>query len=427
MTEECIAVLGVGYVGLPLALALANVTHDVRAYDVDHRRIATLKVGHDWNDESGQPMTLPSTLMLTDRVDDLKGASVFIVTVPTPIDESKRPDLGPLEQACRTIARTITRGSLVIVESTVYPGVVEEFCGPIIARESGLKQGADFKLGYSPERINPADNDHRLDNVVKIVAAEDEPTLERVAQLYGRIVKAGLHRAPSIQVAEAAKVSENIQRDVNIALVNELARIFDRLGLRSHDVLEAAGTKWNFMRFRPGLVGGHCIGVDPYYLIARAEAFGYYPEVIRASRRLNNSMAGFVAERTVKLLTRAGRNIRNSRIGILGLTFKEDVTDIRNSQVPEIVRELTQFGAAPLVHDPHAEPDRVKEEYGIQLAPWSALINLDAMVFAVAHKVFLAHPRSEFFGRIVSGGVLVDIKSVLDSSEVPSNLHYWSL
>jgi UDP-N-acetyl-D-galactosamine dehydrogenase len=427
MAEERIAIMGVGYVGLPLALALAGAFADVRGFDVDKARIKALREGHDWNDETGQPLRIPRNMRFIDRVEDLAGANVFIVTVPTPIDDSRRPDLGPIEQACRAIARVIVPGALVIVESTVYPGVVEEFCGPIIARESGLTQGRDFKLGYSPERINPADNDHRLDNVVKIIAAEDEETLERMARLYGAIVHAGLHRAPSIQVAEAAKVTENIQRDVNIALVNELARIFDRLGLRTHDVLEAAGTKWNFMKFRPGLVGGHCIGVDPYYLIARAEAFGYYPEVIRASRRLNNGMAGFIAERAIKLLTRAGRSVKAARIGILGLTFKEDVTDIRNSQVPEIARELTQFGAAPLVHDPHADPHRVKDEYGIELATWEQLGDLDALVLAVAHRIFLARPRGEIFGLLRPDGVMIDIKSVFRPGEVPTGLHYWSL
>jgi UDP-N-acetyl-D-galactosamine dehydrogenase len=427
MAEERIAVLGVGYVGLPLALALARVVADVRGFDVDRARIQALRDGRDWNDETGERLAAPANLKFTDRAEDLAGASVFIVTVPTPIDDSRRPDLGPIEQACRAIARVIAKGALVVVESTVYPGVVEEFCGPIIARESGLAQGRDFKLGYSPERINPADNDHRLDNVVKIIAAEDADTLERMARLYGAVVHAGLHRAPSIQVAEAAKVTENIQRDVNIALVNELARIFDRLDLRTHDVLEAAGTKWNFMKFKPGLVGGHCIGVDPYYLIARAESHGYYPEVIRASRRLNNGMAGFIAERAVKLLTRAGRAVRDARIGILGLTFKEDVTDIRNSQVPEIARELAQFGATPLVHDPHADPHRVREEYAIELTPWAALGRLDALVLAVAHRAFLARPRRELFDLLKPDGVVIDIKSVFDPKDVPAGLHYWSL
>lgn len=427
MAEERIAVMGVGYVGLPLALALAGAFGDVRGFDVDEARIKALREGHDWNDETGSPLRPPANLRFTDRVDELKGANVFIVTVPTPIDDSRRPDLGPIERACRAIGRVIAPGALVIVESTVYPGVVEEFCGPIIARESGLAQGRDFKLGYSPERINPADNDHRLDNVVKIIAAEDTETLDRMARLYGAIVHAGLHRAPSIQVAEAAKVTENIQRDVNIALVNELARIFDRLGLRTHDVLEAAGTKWNFMKFRPGLVGGHCIGVDPYYLIARAEAFGYYPEVIRASRRLNNGMAGFIAERAVKLLTRAGRSVKAARVGILGLTFKEDVTDIRNSQVPEIARELVQFGAAPLIHDPHADPIRVREEYGIELATWEQMGELDALVLAVAHRVFLARPRHDIFGLLRRDGVMIDIKSVFRPDEIPAGLQYWSL
>ncbi|MBM3600877.1 MAG: nucleotide sugar dehydrogenase [Alphaproteobacteria bacterium] len=427
MTEERIAVLGVGYVGLPLALALARVFRDVRGYDVDASRIEALKLGRDWNDEADRPLVAPPNLCFTHEESALKGATVFIVTVPTPIDASRRPDLGPIEQACRTIAHVIAKGALVIVESTVYPGVVEEFCGPIIARESGLTQGTDFKLGYSPERINPADDAHRLDNVVKIISAQDAETLERVARLYEPIVHAGLHRAPSIQVAEAAKVTENIQRDVNIALVNELARIFDRLGLRTHDILEAAGTKWNFMKFKPGLVGGHCIGVDPYYLIARAESFGYYPEVIRASRRLNNGMGGFIAERTVKLLTRAGRALGNSRIGILGLTFKEDVTDIRNSQVPEIVRELGQFGARPLVHDPHADPHRVREEYGIELVEWDQLSGLDALVIAVAHRVFLERKRQELFDLVTANGVIVDIKSVLAPGDIPAGLHYWSL
>ena len=344
--------------------------------------------------------------------DTLNEASFFIVTVPTPIDAERRPDLSPLEAACALIGPHLRAGSVVVFESTVYPGLTREFCGPRLAAASGLRQGVDFKLGYSPERINPGDKQHRLETIIKIVAGEDAETLERVAAVYARIVDAGVYRASSLEVAEAAKVIENTQRDLNIALMNELAIIFDRLGIPTKEVLEAAGTKWNFLPFTPGLVGGHCIGVDPYYLTARAEAAGYYPQVILSGRRINDGMGGFIAQRLVKLLIAAERPVKGARIGILGITFKEDVPDLRNSRVPDIVAELREFGIAASVADPLADPAEAKREYGVELVPLGALTKLDGLVLAVPHRVLGEGGWHRLFATLVPGGVFVDVKSV---------------
>jgi UDP-N-acetyl-D-galactosamine dehydrogenase len=315
----------------------------------------------------------------------------------------------------------------VVFESTVYPGLTREFCGPRLATASGLRQGIDFKLGYSPERINPGDKQHRLETIVKIVAGEDSETLERVARVYERIVDVGVYRASSLEVAEAAKVIENTQRDLNIALMNELAIIFDRLGIPTKEVLEAAGTKWNFLPFTPGLVGGHCIGVDPYYLTARAEAAGYYPQVILSGRRINDGMGGFIAQRLVKLLIAAERPVKGARIGILGLTFKEDVPDLRNSRVPEIVAELREFGIAALVADPLADPAEAKRQYDIDLRPLGTLTRLDGLILAVPHGVLGEGGWPRLFTSLVPGGVFVDVKSAIARDKVPSGIHYWSL
>jgi UDP-N-acetyl-D-galactosamine dehydrogenase len=325
------------------------------------------------------------------------------------------------------VAHNLKKGAVIVYESTVYPGVTEDVCGEIIEKESGMRRGVDFFLGYSPERINPGDKEHTLERIVKVIAGEDDATTERIAKVYGAVVKAGLHRAPSIRVAEAAKVIENTQRDLNIALMNELALIFDRMGLRTKDVLEAAGTKWNFLKFSPGLVGGHCIGVDPYYLTAKAQQLGYHPQVILAGRRINDDMGKFIAQRLVKLMIHAGMPLKGSRVGILGVTFKENVTDIRNSRVPDIARELEEFGIEALIHDPLADGRHVEEEYGMRLHEWDALNGVNGLVYAVPHDAFRQMPGQRMANLLTQGGVFVDVKSSLKPSDVPSHVSYWSL
>jgi len=425
--ETGFAVIGLGYVGLPVALALARKFQPVVGFDISKQRIAALRSAEDATCEVTEAALRKTTLRFTDDADALSEASFFIVTVPTPIDAERRPDLAPLEAACGMIGSRLTAGSVVVFESTVYPGLTREFCGPRLARASGLRQGIDFKLGYSPERINPGDKQHRLETIVKIVAGEDPETLERVADVYSRIVDAGIYRASSLEVAEAAKVIENTQRDLNIALMNELAIIFDRLGIPTKEVLEAAGTKWNFLPFTPGLVGGHCIGVDPYYLTARAEAAGYYPQVILSGRRINDGMGGFIAQRLVKLLIAAERPVKGARIGILGLTFKEDVPDLRNSRVPDILVELREFGITAVVADPLADPAEASREYGIELAPLDTFTRLDGLILAVPHRVLGKAGWNRVLMALSPGGVFIDIKSVVPRNALPPNIHYWSL
>jgi UDP-N-acetyl-D-glucosamine/UDP-N-acetyl-D-galactosamine dehydrogenase len=425
--ERGFAVIGLGYVGLPVALALAKKFEGVVGFDISEQRITALRNTKDATGEVNEAALRGTRLRFTDDPDTLDEASFFIVTVPTPIDAERRPDLSPLEAACALIGPHLRAGSVVVFESTVYPGLTREFCGPRLAAASGLRQGVDFKLGYSPERINPGDKQHRLETIIKIVAGEDPETLERVAGIYGRIVDAGVYRASSLEVAEAAKVIENTQRDLNIALMNELAIIFDRLGIPTKEVLEAAGTKWNFLPFSPGLVGGHCIGVDPYYLTARAEAAGYYPQVILSGRRINDGMGGFIAQRLVKLLIAAERPVKGARIGILGITFKEDVPDLRNSRVPDIVAELREFGIAASVADPLADPTQAKHEYGVELVPLGTLTKLDGLILAVPHRALGVGGWPRLFASLVPGGVFVDVKSVVARGKVPSGIHYWSL
>lgn len=427
MSAERIATVGLGYVGLPVALAFARKYADVVGFDISERRIGELRAGHDRTNEVEPEALRASTLRFTHDPGEVGQPTFIVVTVPTPIDGNRQPDLTPLRKASETVGKFLTKGAVVVYESTVYPGVTEELCGPILERVSGLRQGVDFTLGYSPERINPGDKEHTLERTVKVVAGEDAATLERVARAYEAIVDAGVHRAPSIKVAEAAKVIENTQRDLNIALMNELAIIFDRMGIRTLDVLAAAGTKWNFLPFRPGLVGGHCIGVDPYYLTAKAESLGYHPQVILAGRRINDGMGAFAAQRLVKLLIEQDKAIKGARIGILGLTFKENVPDLRNSRVPDIVGELRQFGIEPLVHDPMADPEEALEEYGLRLSSFDELTGLDGLVVAVAHQEYLAMPREQLFGTLGPRGAIADVKSMLHPSEVPSSIAYWSL
>jgi UDP-N-acetyl-D-glucosamine/UDP-N-acetyl-D-galactosamine dehydrogenase len=425
--ERGFAVIGLGYVGLPVALALARKCEPVIGFDISERRIAALREGNDTTGEVTGTALRETRLRLTDDPDELAEASFLIVTVPTPIDADRRPDLSPLQSACALIGPRLRRGSVVVFESTVYPGLTREVCGPLLAKASRLEQGVGFKLGYSPERINPGDKQHRLETIVKIVAGEDLETLERVAAIYGLIVEAGLYRASSIEVAEAAKVIENTQRDLNIALMNELAIIFDRLGISTKEVLEAAGTKWNFLPFTPGLVGGHCIGVDPYYLTARAEAAGYYPQVILSGRRINDGMGGFIAQRLVKLLIAAERPVKGAQIGILGITFKENVPDLRNSRVPDIVSELRDFGITALVSDPLADPAEAKREYGVELVALDQLTELDGLILAVPHRVLAEAGWDKLFATLAPGGIFVDVKSAVARNEVPQGTPYWSL
>ena len=425
---ENIAVIGLGYVGLPLALTLAQKFTNTIGFDIDSNRVEALQLGIDRTGEVTSATLEQSTLTITSDAKNLTPANFFIVTVPPPIDSTRRPDLNPLQQASQLIGKFLKPGSIVVYESTVYPGVTEEFCGPILAQVSGLRQGIDFKLGYSPERINPGDRQHTLTKITKVVSAEDANSLERVASVYEKIIEAGIYRAPSIKTAEAAKVIENIQRDLNIAFMNELALIFDRVGLRTADVLAAAGTKWNFLPFKPGLVGGHCIGVDPYYLTALAEKLGYHPEVILAGRRINDGMGAYLAQRLIKLLaTHSSIPLNQARVGILGLTFKENVPDLRNSRVPDIVQELQQFGIEPLVHDPLADAEIAKLEYGIHLKEWEELGNLDALILAVVHRQYLEIPRSELLGGLGSSGIFLDVKSAFEPQQMPSKVVYWSL
>ena len=425
--NERFAVIGLGYVGLPVALAFGKQFPGTVGFDISCPRVEELRDGRDRSGEVGSADLKKASLRFTSDVADLADATFFIVAVPTPIDANNKPDLRPIIAASETVARILRPGAVVVFESTVYPGLTEEVCGPVIQRVSGLRQGADFKLGYSPERINPGDKEHTLTRIIKVVAGEDADTLERVAAAYEAIIPAGVHRAPSIRVAEAAKVIENTQRDLNIALMNELALIFDRLNIRTRDVLAAAATKWNFLPFAPGLVGGHCIGVDPYYLTTKAEEVGYHPQVILAGRRINDGMGGYIAQRLVKLLINADIPVRGARVGICGLTFKENVPDMRNSRVPDIIGELRQFGIEPLIHDPIADKEEAEEEYGVKLTEWSEMRGLDALVIAVTHRDYLEMSTNDLRACFGTRGVLVDVKSALDPSKLPADIHYWCL
>ena len=419
-----IGVVGLGYVGLPLAVALSR-KHQVVGFDINSGRVAELRDGLDSTYEVSSEQLGAARFTITDDAGELDGCEVFIATVPTPIDNANRPNLAPLLKACELIGPVIGRGAIVVFESTVFPGATEEICGPALERSSGLKAGVDFKLGYSPERINPGDKAHTIETITKVVAGEDSETLEKLAGLYGSIIDAGIHRAPSIKVAEAAKVIENTQRDINIALMNEVSKICHLLGISSSDVLEAAGTKWNFLKFHPGLVGGHCIGVDPYYLTAKAEALGYRPEVILSGRRVNDGMGPYIGQQVAKLLAMYGHPMQDSRVGILGFTFKENVPDIRNSKVVDIYSELRSFGIEPLVHDPRADPDTVRGAHGIELAPLEEFRDLAALIYAVPHDDYYSIEPT-MSDRIAPGGVLVDIRARLGGG-LREDVHYWSL
>lgn len=428
--DQKIGIIGLGYVGLPLALAFAKKFSAI-GFDVNEQKVRDLQSGIDRTGEISKAALKQSRLKMTCHLEDLRQVTFYVVAVPTPVDGNHKPDLLPLVRASELVGQVLKKGDVVVFESTVYPGVTEEVCGPVLAKISGLRQGSDFKLGYSPERINPGDTDHALERIVKVVSGEDRATLDRIARIYGSIITAGLHRASSIRVAEAAKVIENTQRDLNIALMNELAIIFDRLGISTREVLRAASTKWNFLPFKPGLVGGHCIGVDPYYLTTKAEEVGYHPQIILAGRRINDGMGAFIAQRLVKLLIHANLPVKKAKVGILGLTFKENVTDLRNSKVADVIGELQQFEIDPLVHDPIADAGEAKRTYRIHLIKhWQEMVHLDAMILAVSHDAYLKMGVKKLLKGLRPRGVLIDVKSILDPEEVKRvrpTVHYWSL
>ncbi len=428
--KSAVAVVGLGYVGLPLAVALSRHFRLV-GFDISAARVEELRRGADSTGEVEPDALVAAEVAYTTDPGDLRSCGVVIVAVPTPIDANRNPDLRPVIGASTAVGKNLSAGTVVVYESTVYPGLTEEVCVPLLEEHSGLACGRDFTVGYSPERINPGDKVHTLENIVKVVAGQDEGTRTLLARLYGAIIKAGVHEASSIRVAEAAKVIENTQRDLNIALMNELSLIFERMGIDTLEVLEAAGTKWNFLPFRPGLVGGHCIGVDPYYLTFKAQSMGYTPQVILAGRNINDSMARHVADTAVKRLIRAGHRVRGARVGVLGLTFKENVPDLRNTKVVDIVRELADYQVRVLVHDPLASAEEAHREYGLTLEPLEAFRDLDALILAVPHASYLKsldalELRSWF--RDEGQGIVLDVRGALDREALrDAGLWHWRL
>ena len=424
-----IAIIGLGYVGLPLAVEFGK-KYPTTGFDINGPRIAALISGHDSTLEVDEAELKQATqLNYTTDIAQLKSCNIYIVTVPTPIDSHKRPDLTPLEKASETVGKVLSKGDIVIYESTVYPGATEEVCVPILERHSGLTFNKDFYCGYSPERINPGDKEHRVTTIKKVTSGSTPEIADIVDNLYKSIITAGTHKASSIKVAEAAKVIENTQRDLNIALMNELAIIFERLGIDTLEVLKAAGTKWNFLPFRPGLVGGHCIGVDPYYLTHKAEILGYHPQVIQAGRRINDGMAAYVAQQTIKQMIRSGTNIRGAKVIVLGLTFKENCSDLRNSKVADLVKELQEFGCEVYVHDPLAEAEQALHEYGITLREWHQLPqNADAIVAAVSHAKYTTQPVANLLAPLKRCGVFIDIKSAyMPEAITATGAYLWRL
>ncbi len=426
--KKKIAVVGLGYVGMPLA-NLFNSYFSVVGFDLNEERVAELKKGIDRTGEVSKKDLLSSDIEFTSSPEDIRKASVIIIAVPTPIDEFKIPDLTPLKSASELVGSNLAKGAVVVYESTVYPGVTEDICAPILEEFSGMKCGRDFKIGYSPERINPGDKEHGIADIVKVVSGQDIKTTDLLVAIYGKAVKAGIHRAESIKTAEAAKVIENIQRDLNIALVNELSIIFNRMGIDTNAVLDAAETKWNFLPFRPGLVGGHCIGVDPYYLTFKAQAVGYHPEVILSGRRINDNMGRYIAKNTVKELIKTGRAVKKSRVLILGLTFKENIGDIRNTRVVDIYNELKEYGMKVSVHDPHANHEEVMEEHGISLikTPESEK-PFDGIILAVMHDAYRKYSLNKLEKLCRKNPVLIDVKAFFDQKKVAkSGFNYWRL
>ena len=423
-----VAVVGLGYVGLPLAAEFGKKYRTI-GFDLSEEKIEAYRKRVDPTGElSREDFQAASKLEVTNNPRALREADFIIVAVPTPVDEAHSPDFGPLIGASTSVGQNLTRGATVVFESTVYPGATEEVCIPVIEKHSGMKWKRDFFVGYSPERINPGDKQHTLTRIIKVVAGDTPETLERVAQVYGSVVAAGVHRASSIKVAEAAKVIENTQRDLNIALVNELAIIFHEIGIDTLEVLEAAGTKWNFLPFRPGLVGGHCIGVDPYYLTYKAETLGYHPQVILSGRKINDGMGKYIAEQTIKRMILRGFAVNKENIIVLGLTFKENVPDTRNSRVIDVVRELKSFGANVFVHDPVACPKEAEHEYGIRLYPWDELPRAAAVVGAVAHNDFKKRPLEHLLGKLDPKGVYIDVKNQADAAALRARgVQVWRL
>ena len=426
--KEKISLVGLGYVGMPIAVAFAKKV-DVIGYDLNEKKIETYKSGIDPTNEVGDDVIKSTTVEFTADETRLREAKFHIVAVPTPVNDDHTPDLTPVEGASRIVGRNLTKGSIVVYESTVYPGVTEDVCVPILEAESGLKCGVDFKVGYSPERINPGDKVHRLETIVKIVSGMDDESLDEIAKVYELVVEAGVHRASCIKVAEAAKVIENSQRDINIAFMNELSIIFNKMGIDTKSVLEAAGTKWNFLKFFPGLVGGHCIGVDPYYLTYKAEMMGYHSQVILAGRRINDDMGKYVAENVVKNLISADKAVKNARVAILGFTFKENCPDTRNTRIIDIVNELKEYGITPVIADPEADAAEAKHLYGIEFVDMNTIKNMDAVILAVAHDSFSTLSMADmdkFFGE--GQKVLLDIKGLLDRKEYENaGYSYWRL
>ena len=426
-SERTVSVIGLGYVGLPVAVAFGKVRSTI-GFDINTRRIAELRDGYDRTGEVAAEELAIAQILFSDNIDDLRKADFHIVAVPTPITEANQPDLTPMLRASETVGKALKKGDIVVYESTVYPGVTEDECVPILERVSGLTCGRDFTVGYSPERINPGDKEHTFTKIRKVVSGQNAATLETVAAVYESVVTAGVHRASSIKVAEAAKVIENTQRDLNIALMNELALIFDRMGIDTCEVLEAAGTKWNFLPFRPGLVGGHCIGVDPYYLTHKAEKIGYIPQVILAGRRINDGMGKFIAQRTVKEMIHAGHNILGSTVTVLGLTFKEDCPDLRNSKVIDIIRELQDYGIKVQVCDPLADTAEAEHEYGVTLTPLDQLQPAAAVVLAVAHREYREMGIGQLHKLMGDSPTLIDVKCVYPRDEVlRAGIRLWRL
>lgn len=413
-----VAVVGLGYVGLPLAIEFGK-HFDTIGFDVSKAKVARLQQHNDVTGEVERgDFDLAKKLKITDDPKQLGQADVIVVAVPTPSDSARLPDFTPLVSASEIVGANMKRGATVVYESTVYPGATEEVCIPVLEKHSGMKWKQDFNVGYSPERINPGDKQHRLPTIVKVVSGDNPETLEKLAKLYETVITAGVHRASSIKVAEAAKVIENTQRDLNIALMNELAIVFERLGIDTLEVLKAAGSKWNFLPFRPGLVGGHCIGVDPYYLTHKAQMVGYHPEVILAGRRINDGMGQFIAEQTVKMLARQGLHTAGQTVIVLGLTFKEDVPDLRNSKVIDVVRELEAYGINVVIHDPIADKEEAHEEYGVNLVDWDKLPKANAIVAAVSHKAYQEQGLPALLDKLVDKGVFIDVKSAWDPAEI---------
>lgn len=426
-TNRIVSVVGLGYVGLPVAVAFGKIRKTI-GFDINQVRIKELQDGHDRTGEVESSDLKEANIIFTAEIEELKQADFHIVAVPTPVDDANQPDLSLMLKASETVGKALKLGDIVVYESTVYPGVTEDECVPVLERVSGLSCGVDFKVGYSPERINPGDKEHTFTKIKKVVSGQDAESLEIVAQVYESVVTAGVHRAASIKVAEAAKVIENTQRDLNIALMNELAIIFDRMGIDTGDVLEAAGTKWNFLKFRPGLVGGHCIGVDPYYLTHKAEKIGYIPQVILAGRRINDSVGKYVAQKAVKEMIQAGHYIRGCYVTVLGLTFKEDCPDLRNSKVIDIIRELQEYGINVQVHDPLADRDEAKHEYGVTLTSLEELEPAAAVIAAVAHEMYRGWSVQQLAGLMGKSPVVVDIKGTFDRSELDAaGIRLWRL